>query len=93
MRSHNVQFLPVQWRTTLKLDEDEARKRKMDGLDNSFSLADITLKKHIPWVAPLMGFVVSRTEMTVYQQNGARAHERGFHRHTILHEVSSYYTS
>jgi hypothetical protein len=48
MRSHNVQFLPVQWRTTLRLDEDEARKRKMDGLDNSFSLADITLKKHIP---------------------------------------------
>ena len=26
----------------------------MDGLDNSFSLADITLKKHIPWVSPLM---------------------------------------
>jgi len=48
MRSNNVQFLPVQWKTTLRLDEDEARKRKMDGLDNSFSLSDITLKKYIP---------------------------------------------
>ena len=61
MRSHNVQFLPVQWRTTLRRDEDDARKRKMDGLDNSFSLADITLKKHIPWVSPLtrrLGLIV-----------------------------------
>jgi len=50
MRSHNVQFLPIQWRTNFKMDEDESRKRAEEGLDNSFSLADITLKKHIPWV-------------------------------------------
>jgi len=48
MRSNNVQFLPIQWRTNLKLDEDEKKRRAEDGLDNRFNLADITLKKHIP---------------------------------------------
>jgi hypothetical protein len=51
MRSHNVQFLPIQWRTNFKLDENESKKRAEEGLDNSFSLADITLKKHIPCVS------------------------------------------
>ena len=50
MRSNNVQFLPIQWRTNFKLDDEESRKRAEEGLDNSFSLADITLKKHIPYV-------------------------------------------
>jgi hypothetical protein len=55
MRSHNVQFLPIQWRTNFKLDENESRKRAEEGLDNSFSLADITLQKHIPCVASSHG--------------------------------------
>ncbi|KAG8812689.1 hypothetical protein FRC19_002992 [Serendipita sp. 401] len=58
MRSHNVQFLPVQWRTNLKLDEDESRRRAEDGLDNRFSLADITLKKHIPMIRELSNEVL-----------------------------------
>ncbi|KAG8813486.1 hypothetical protein FRC17_001553 [Serendipita sp. 399] len=58
MRSNNVQFLPIQWRTTLKLDEDESRRRAEDGLDNRFSLADITLKKHIPMIRELSNEVL-----------------------------------
>lgn len=50
MRSHNAQFLPILWRTNFKPDEDESKKRAEEGLDNSFSLADITLKQHIPYV-------------------------------------------
>ncbi|PVF99520.1 hypothetical protein CPB86DRAFT_825001 [Serendipita vermifera] len=58
MRSHNVQFLPIQWRTNLRLDEDESKRRAEDGLDNRFSLEDITLKKHIPMIRELSNEVL-----------------------------------
>ena|SRR5882724_8975468 len=34
-----VQFLPVQWRATLKLGDDEMKDRERDGLDNTFSIS------------------------------------------------------
>lgn len=38
MRDRRVQFLPVQWRTALKLDVDEEIRRRHAGLDNEFTL-------------------------------------------------------
>ncbi|CCA71004.1 related to phosphatidic acid-preferring phospholipase A1 [Serendipita indica DSM 11827] len=58
MRSHNVQFLPIQWRANLKLDDQESRRRAEDGLDNRFSLADVTLKQHVPMVREMMNDVL-----------------------------------
>lgn len=39
MRNRRVQFLPVQWRTSLKLDAEEEELREANGLDNNFSLS------------------------------------------------------
>ncbi|GJJ15605.1 hypothetical protein Clacol_009883 [Clathrus columnatus] len=47
LREKQVQFLPVEWRARLKLGEDEQREREREGLDNSFTVADITPKKSI----------------------------------------------
>ncbi|KIM30120.1 hypothetical protein M408DRAFT_328513 [Serendipita vermifera MAFF 305830] len=58
MRSNNVQFLPILWRTNFKPDEKETKRRAEEGLDNSFSLADITLKQHIPMVRELTNEVL-----------------------------------
>lgn len=38
MRERRVQFLPIQWRTNMKLDDDEERMRESAGLDNEFTL-------------------------------------------------------
>ena len=46
MRDRRVQYLPVQWRTVLKLDIDEETRRKDAGLDNEFTLDGIW--SHIP---------------------------------------------
>ncbi|KZT35133.1 hypothetical protein SISSUDRAFT_1064729 [Sistotremastrum suecicum HHB10207 ss-3] len=51
MRNRRVQFLPVQWRTNLQLsldEENERRERENEGLDNRFTLGDITLNNKIP---------------------------------------------
>lgn len=48
MRKNRVQFLPVQWRSTLKVDQDEERERELEGLTNRFTMDDITPKNTIP---------------------------------------------
>ncbi|KAG8944534.1 hypothetical protein FRC04_001756 [Tulasnella sp. 424] len=49
MRDRRVQFLPVQWRASLKLDLGEELAKQKEGLDNHFNLEDITLKNTIPY--------------------------------------------
>lgn len=50
MRDRSVQFLPIQWRASLKLSRQESQRQEdIDHeLDNSFELDDITLKNTIP---------------------------------------------
>src|SRR5258708_9456005 len=59
MRSKRVQFLPVQWRTGMKYDLD--RKGPRDGLDNHFTLSDITPKGTIPSVLIIFGVDSSKS--------------------------------
>ncbi len=63
MRSKRVQFLPVQWRTGMKYDLD--RKGPRDGLDNHFTLSDITPKGTIPSVLIIFS-VDSRQDSSLY---------------------------
>ncbi|KZS90434.1 hypothetical protein SISNIDRAFT_475303 [Sistotremastrum niveocremeum HHB9708] len=61
MRNRRVQFLPVQWRTNLQLsldEENERRERENEGLDNRFTLGDITLNNKIPFVREVMNNVL-----------------------------------
>jgi len=58
LRSHRVQFLPIQWRASLKIDEEEEDERKKDGLDNAFSVEDITVKGSIQYVRDLTNNVL-----------------------------------
>ncbi|THH10470.1 hypothetical protein EW145_g1291 [Phellinidium pouzarii] len=58
MRNRRVQFLPVQWRTNLKLGVDEERRRHELGLDNEFTLNDITIKNTVPYVRELVNNVL-----------------------------------
>lgn len=39
MRNRRAQFLPVQWRASLKLDADEEQRREHEGLTNEFTLS------------------------------------------------------
>ncbi|KAG8740423.1 hypothetical protein FRC10_004346 [Ceratobasidium sp. 414] len=47
MRSRRPQFIPVPWRASMKLAFDQEAERERDGLDNRFTLSDITPKKSI----------------------------------------------
>ncbi|KZO92672.1 hypothetical protein CALVIDRAFT_504021 [Calocera viscosa TUFC12733] len=58
LRSHRVQFLPIQWRASLKIDEGEEEARKKEGLDNAFSVEDITIKGNIAYVRDLTNNVL-----------------------------------
>ncbi|EJD50770.1 hypothetical protein AURDEDRAFT_182151 [Auricularia subglabra TFB-10046 SS5] len=58
MRSRRVQFLPLMWRTGFGLSVDEMRTREEEGLDNRFTLEDITLKGSIPFVRELANNVI-----------------------------------
>ncbi|QRV92658.1 phospholipase [Ceratobasidium sp. AG-Ba] len=58
MRSRRAQFLPVPWRASMKLALDEEVERARDGLDNRFTLSDITPKKAIPYVRELTNNVL-----------------------------------
>lgn len=42
LRNKQVQFLPVQWRASLNIGEEEQRERERDGLDNTFSISGIS---------------------------------------------------
>lgn len=58
MRHRRVQFLPVQWRASLKLDLGEELAKQKEGLDNHFNLEDITLQNTIPFVRDLINKVL-----------------------------------
>ncbi|KIJ54720.1 hypothetical protein M422DRAFT_41955 [Sphaerobolus stellatus SS14] len=58
LRDKKVQFLPIEWRASLKLGEEQQRERERDGLDNTFTIGDITPKKSIPTVRELMNNVL-----------------------------------
>ncbi|TDL17868.1 hypothetical protein BD410DRAFT_753898 [Rickenella mellea] len=58
MRNRRVQFLPVHWRMNLKPGTEEAKKREDDGLDNEFTLQDITIKNYVPFVRELANNVL-----------------------------------
>ncbi|KAG9113863.1 hypothetical protein FRC07_007721, partial [Ceratobasidium sp. 392] len=58
MRSRRAQFIPVPWRASMKLGFDEEMERSRDGLDNRFTLSDITPKKSIPYVRELTNNVL-----------------------------------
>ncbi|GAB1520904.1 hypothetical protein RhiTH_003993 [Rhizoctonia solani] len=58
MRNRRAQFLPIPWRASMKLELDEERRREQEGLDNHFTLADITPKKSIPYVRELTNNVL-----------------------------------
>ncbi|KAH8114537.1 DDHD domain-containing protein [Phellopilus nigrolimitatus] len=58
MRDRRAQFLPVQWRTSFNLGDDEERRRGDAGLDNEFTLNDITIKNTVPYVRDLMNNVL-----------------------------------
>ncbi|KAI5122806.1 hypothetical protein M0805_000148 [Coniferiporia weirii] len=58
IRNRRVQFLPVQWRTNLRLGIAEEKRREDVGLDNEFTLNDITVKNTVPYVRELMNNVL-----------------------------------
>ncbi|KAL5520107.1 hypothetical protein ACEPAG_1767 [Sanghuangporus baumii] len=58
MRGRRLQFLPVQWRLSFQLTAAEERQRESEGLDNAFTLDDITIKNTVPYVRELMNNVL-----------------------------------
>ncbi|EJC98098.1 uncharacterized protein FOMMEDRAFT_171452 [Fomitiporia mediterranea MF3/22] len=58
MRDRRVQFLPVQWRTNFQLSADEESRREAAGIDNNFTLNDITIRNTVPYVRDLMNNVL-----------------------------------
>ncbi|KAG8757079.1 hypothetical protein FRC11_004821, partial [Ceratobasidium sp. 423] len=58
MRNRRAQFIPIPWRASMKFEMDEEEKRAKQGLDNHFTLADITPKKSIPYVRELTNNVL-----------------------------------
>ncbi|KAL5524599.1 hypothetical protein ACEPAF_9739 [Sanghuangporus sanghuang] len=58
MRGRRLQFLPVQWRLSFHLTAAEESRREAEGLDNVFTLNDITIKNTVPYVRELMNNVL-----------------------------------
>ncbi|KAG8888357.1 hypothetical protein FRB98_007932 [Tulasnella sp. 332] len=58
MRDKRVQFLPVQWRASLELDMGDELLKQREGLDNHFTLDDITVGNTIPFVRDLTNKVL-----------------------------------
>ena len=50
VRDRRCQVLPVQWRASIDLDSEQSQEDKVHGMDNRFTLADITINKSIPMV-------------------------------------------
>lgn len=57
IRDRRVQVLPVQWRASLDLDETKSQEDRDHGMDNRFTMADITINKSIPVVRELTNSV------------------------------------
>ncbi|KAK8843436.1 hypothetical protein IAR55_007093 [Kwoniella newhampshirensis] len=58
IRDRRCQILPVQWRASLDLDGEKTDEDKEHGMDNRFSMADITINKSIPYVRELTNSVL-----------------------------------
>ncbi|KAL5632399.1 hypothetical protein ACGC1H_005381 [Rhizoctonia solani] len=58
LRNRRAQFIPIPWRASMKLELDEEERRAKQGLDNHFTLSDITPKKSIPYVRELTNNVL-----------------------------------
>ncbi|KAF9516435.1 hypothetical protein BS47DRAFT_662714 [Hydnum rufescens UP504] len=59
VRSNHVQFLPVQWRASMKFDLNAQSKDGREALDNHFTLNEITPKGTIDYVRELTNNVLS----------------------------------
>ncbi|KAG8931603.1 hypothetical protein FRC02_002478 [Tulasnella sp. 418] len=78
MKDSRIQFLPVQWRASLKLDVGEELAKAREGLDNRFTLADITLKNTIPFIRDLTNNVL--LDIPLFMSH---------HRERMIHSVCS----
>nr|XP_031862276.1 uncharacterized protein CI109_002241 [Kwoniella shandongensis]KAA5529348.1 hypothetical protein CI109_002241 [Kwoniella shandongensis] len=58
IRDRRCQILPVQWRASLDLDGEKTDEDKEHGMDNRFSMSDITIHKSIPYVRELTNSVL-----------------------------------
>jgi hypothetical protein len=45
VRDRRIQVLPVQWRASLQLDQEDSQEDVEHGMDNRFTMADITINK------------------------------------------------
>ena len=57
VRDRRCQVLPVQWRASLDLDSEPSQEDKVHGMDNRFTLKDITINKSIPIVREITNAV------------------------------------
>lgn len=84
MRNRRVQFLPVQWRTSLKLDAEEEHLREVNGLDNNFSLSgqlDSLSLEHTS------AHITYRHHYKELRSIRTRFNEQGADRHSVFYEV------
>ncbi|WVF65714.1 hypothetical protein IAT40_000445 [Kwoniella sp. CBS 6097] len=58
IRDRRCQILPVQWRTSLNLNDEKTEEDREHGMDNRFTIADITINKSIPYVRELTNGVL-----------------------------------
>ncbi|WVQ93360.1 hypothetical protein IAU59_000428 [Kwoniella sp. CBS 9459] len=58
IRDRRCQILPVQWRTSLNLNDEKTEEDRDHGMDNRFTIADITINKSIPYVRELTNSVL-----------------------------------
>ncbi|WVQ75447.1 hypothetical protein IAR50_005072 [Cryptococcus sp. DSM 104548] len=58
IRDRRCQVLPVQWRASLDLDDQKTAEDAAHGMDNRFTIADITLNRSIPYVRELTNAVL-----------------------------------
>ncbi|WVW79053.1 hypothetical protein I302_101016 [Kwoniella bestiolae CBS 10118] len=58
IRDRRCQILPVQWRTSIDLDDEKTDEDREHGMDNRFTIADITMNKSIPYVRELTNAVL-----------------------------------
>lgn len=57
IRSRRTQVLPIQWRANLELEEENNEEAITHGMDNRFTMADITLSK-IPAIRQITNSVL-----------------------------------
>ncbi|ODO01590.1 hypothetical protein I350_06410 [Cryptococcus amylolentus CBS 6273] len=58
IRDRRCQVLPVQWRASLDLDDQKTAEDAAHGMDNRFTIADITINRSIPYVRELTNAVL-----------------------------------